>query len=220
MRLLLVRHAQTPSNVAGLLDTAVPGPGLTGLGLRQAAAIPGALREAGVDTIAVSHLHRTALTAAPLAQERGITPMPFDGLQEIEAGDLEMRGDKDSVHAYLSTAFAWARGELDERMPGSGVDGGTFFERYDAAVDRAARQAAASLVVVSHGAAIRVWASARVQGLGSELMHHTPLHNTAVIEAEGDPDAGWRLVRWSPEPAGGAALRMPVEADPTGEPAE
>ena len=40
MRLLLVRHGQTPSNVAGLLDTALPGPGLTALGTRQAAAIP------------------------------------------------------------------------------------------------------------------------------------------------------------------------------------
>ncbi|MCM1975585.1 histidine phosphatase family protein, partial [Streptomyces sp. G1] len=37
MRLLLVRHGQTPTNVDYLLDTAVPGPGLTELGLAQAA---------------------------------------------------------------------------------------------------------------------------------------------------------------------------------------
>lgn len=220
MRLLLVRHAQTPSNVAGVLDTAVPGPGLTALGRRQAAAIPGALRGHDVDLIAVSRLQRTSLTAAPLSHERGIEPVAFDGLQEIEAGDLEMRGDDASVRAYISTAFSWAQGELRERMPGSGMDGRAFFERFDDAVDRAARQAAASVVVVSHGAAIRVWSSVRVHGLDGELMEHTPLHNTAVIEAEGDPDAGWRLVRWSPEPAGGAALRMPEEADPTGEPVE
>ena len=29
MRLVLIRHGQTPSNVCGLLDTAPPGPGLT-----------------------------------------------------------------------------------------------------------------------------------------------------------------------------------------------
>ena len=220
MRLLLVRHAQSSSNGAGLLDTGVPGPGLTALGHRQAAAIPEALRSQGVDTIAVSRLQRTALTAAPLAADREIAPLALDGLQEIEAGDLEMRSDAESVRAYIATAFSWAQGDLRPRMPGADMDGGAFFERFDDAVDRAARQAAASLVVFSHGAAIRVWASGRVRGLGAELMEHTPLHNTALIEAEGDPDAGWSLVRWSPEPAGGAELRMTVEADPTGEPAE
>ena len=29
MRLLLIRHGQTPANVRGELDTAAPGPGLT-----------------------------------------------------------------------------------------------------------------------------------------------------------------------------------------------
>ena len=39
MRLTLVRHGQTPSNVLGLLDTAPPGPGLTDLGQLQAASV-------------------------------------------------------------------------------------------------------------------------------------------------------------------------------------
>src|SRR5699024_5083913 len=32
MRLLLIRHGQTPSNVEGILDAGYPGPGLTALG--------------------------------------------------------------------------------------------------------------------------------------------------------------------------------------------
>lgn len=43
MRLLLIRHGQTPSNLKHLLDTAAPGPGLTPLGQDQAAALPQAL---------------------------------------------------------------------------------------------------------------------------------------------------------------------------------
>ena len=35
MRLLLIRHGETPGNVLGQLDTAHPGPGLTDLGERQ-----------------------------------------------------------------------------------------------------------------------------------------------------------------------------------------
>ena len=45
MRLILVRHGQTPSNIERLLDTGAPGPGLTELGIgagRSAAAGPGA----------------------------------------------------------------------------------------------------------------------------------------------------------------------------------
>lgn len=38
-----VRHGQTPGNAAMLIDTAVPGPGLTALGQQQAQAIANAL---------------------------------------------------------------------------------------------------------------------------------------------------------------------------------
>lgn len=64
MRLILIRHGQTPSNVAFLLDTAVPGPGLTDLGEKQAAALPQTLADVDIDLLYVSTLTRTQLTAA------------------------------------------------------------------------------------------------------------------------------------------------------------
>lgn len=217
MRLYLVRHGQTPSNVAGSLDTGAPGPGLTALGRRQAAAIPVALRERAVDAVAVSPLVRTALTAAPLAAERGLDPVVIDGLQEIEAGDLEMRSDLPAVRSYVSTAFAWARGDVAARMPGAEHDGTAFFTRFDRAIAHAAALASEGVAVFSHGAAIRVWAAARVHGLDPALLEHSPLHNTAVVELEGD-EQGWELVGWSPDPAGGPQLLALSEEDPTGEP--
>ena len=54
MRLLLIRHGQTPGNVLGQLDTAFPGPGLTGLGERQAAALPEALADEDIEAIQAS----------------------------------------------------------------------------------------------------------------------------------------------------------------------
>ena len=39
MKLLLIRHAESESNVRKVLDTALPGPPLTHLGHRQAAAL-------------------------------------------------------------------------------------------------------------------------------------------------------------------------------------
>jgi probable phosphoglycerate mutase len=219
MRLLLLRHGQTPSNVRGLLDTASPGPGLTALGERQAAAVPHALRDRQIDAIAVSPLVRTSFTAAPLARARGIEPLVMDGLQEIEAGELEMAGEHEAHQRYLGTAFAWARGDLDRAMPG-GLDGRAFLGRYDAAVAKIAARGDDSVVLVSHGAAIRVWVSARVAGVDVDHVERTALANTGLVEIDGDPVAGWRLVSWSEAPVGGRELDAPAVDDPTGEPVE
>ena len=219
MRLLLLRHGQTPSNVHGLLDTAHPGPGLTALGERQAAAVPHGLRDREIDAIAVSPLVRTSLTAAPLALARGLEPLVVDGLQEIEAGDLEMAGAHEAHQRYLGAAFAWARGDVGRAMPG-GPDGRAFLGRYDAAVAQVAAWGGDSAVLVSHGAAIRVWVSARVAGVDVEHAERTALANTGLVEIEGDPVGGWRLVAWSPDPVGGRALDAPAADDPTGEPVE
>ncbi|QAY60287.1 histidine phosphatase family protein [Microbacterium protaetiae] len=219
MRLFLIRHGQTLSNVAGRLDTAAPGPGLTALGRRQAAAIPAALRDRDVDAVAVSPLIRTVETAAPLAAEHGLRPVMIDGLQEIEAAELEMRKDGSAVRTYVSTAFAWARGDTAVRMPGADADGTAFFTRFDRSIARATTLSRESVAVFSHGAAIRVWSAARVHGLDPELLQHSPLHNTAVVELEGD-EHGWELVQWSPDPAGGPQLLSLNEDDPTGEPVD
>lgn len=216
MRLLLVRHGQTPSNVAGLLDSARPGPGLTPLGTRQAGAIPGALEGETIDGIAISTLTRTALTAAPLAEQRGLEPIVIDDLREVESGDLEGATGTDAHRTYLETCFAWAHGDLAVRMPG-GPDGTEFFARFDGAVRAVADTGWASAVVVSHGAALRTWVAARVDGLDAVFIERTPLENTALIEIEGDPEQGWRFVRWSDGPVGGQHLTSVAADDPTGE---
>lgn len=215
MRLLLLRHGQTPSNVQGQLDTAMPGAGLTPLGFRQAEAVPLAFAAHPIDLIAVSPLLRTTLTAAPLAGTRGIEPEIFPGLREISAGDLEMRADPRSGRTYLDTAFAWASGDLSRRMPG-GESAREFFARYDGAVAEIAERGSETVVVVSHGAAIRVWAQSRVRGVEPAIAADQRFANTAFVEITGDPDGGWDLVRWHGDPAGGSALTADDAPDPTG----
>lgn len=216
MRILLLRHGQTPSNVHGLLDTGAPGPHLTQLGERQAASVPKVLAERRIDAVAVSPLTRTSLTAEPLVHRRGLTTTVYDGLREVEAGHLEMSGALADQAKYLETIFAWARGDLDQRMPG-GPDGTAFYERFDHAITSLASGGQESLVVVSHGAAIRAWTSARVKGLTADLLQHHTLGNTGAVDIEGDPDAGWRLIGWSQEPIGGRGLSTANADDPTGE---
>ncbi|MDQ0636247.1 broad specificity phosphatase PhoE [Arthrobacter pascens] len=221
MKLLLIRHGQTPGNVLGQLDTAHPGPGLTELGQRQAEAMARSLANEPIGALYASTLLRTQVTAAPLARLHGLKVEVMDGLHEIEAGALEKLTDHESHKRYLGTVFAWAAGDLDRRMP-AGPDGHEFFDRFDAAITRVAERAAqegdgAAAAVVSHGAAIRTWAGRRAADTDHEFAARHVLSNTGIVALEGDPDAGWTLVHWDGSPVGGLALADPTAEDPTGE---
>src|SRR5688572_4912282 len=166
MRLLLAPHGQTPYNLIGALDTAFPGAGLTDLGLRQAAAVPGVLEGDEVAGVYASVLVRTQLTAAPLAEVRRLDVVVEEGLEEISAGDFELRNDKDAILGYVHTVAGWIEGDLGRTMPG-GYDGHHFLGRYEGALRRIAESHADDELVVafSHGAAIRVF-TCLAMGLG------------------------------------------------------
>jgi broad specificity phosphatase PhoE len=214
MRLFLLRHGQTHGNVAGALDTAFPGLGLTELGQRQAVAAARALRDAGIGAIAISTLGRTGETAGPIAAELGLTPVEHDELREISAGDFEMRSDEDAILGYLGTVAHWLDGDLERRMPG-GETGTDFLERYDAAIASTCKVGVDAALVVSHGAAIRTWVTHRARGDHAPI--HEGLHNTGCITLDGSPDDGWTIVSWEREPIGGAWLDDTAAPDPTGE---
>lgn len=218
MRLLLIRHGQTPSNEAGALDTNEPGAPLTALGQAQAAAIPTALADETIAGIHRSRLLRTELTAAPLAEATGLTPQINPGLAEILAGDYDLRDDDEAVAAYRGAGQYWARGDRDHALPG-GEDGHTFFTRYDEAINEiaATHDPSATVAIVSHGAAIRVWATVAT-GLDPEELDARRLGNTGMVVVEGDPATGWRLRSWQVEPIGGAALNGDASHDVTANP--
>ncbi|MFE4546059.1 histidine phosphatase family protein [Streptomyces sp. NPDC056785] len=216
MRLILVRHGQTPSNVEFLLDTAAPGPGLTALGEKQAAALPQALAAEEIDALYASTLTRARLTAAPLASARGLEVRVREGIRELSAGDLEMlRGDTEQARAYLTTAFAWAAGDTALRMPG-GESGAEALGRFDTVVAEAAASGAGTVAMVSHGAAIRVWTAARARNVEVSFATGHRLDNTDVVILEGSPADGWTAVSWAGTPLGEAASGR--ESGPTGQP--
>jgi broad specificity phosphatase PhoE len=218
MRLLLIRHGQTPANVIGALSTRAPGPGLTALGEEQAAAVPRALGNESVDGVYASILLRTQLTSRPLTSALGMpdaTVLP--GLHEIEAGDLEDRTDAAAVRKYMEVAWAWGVGDLDPRMPGAG-DGTEFFARFDADVRTMAEaHPDGTAVAFSHGAAIRVWTAGRADNLPPNYAAFSNLDNTGVVILEGSPDVGWDVESWAGQPVGGMELHDPRADDVTGE---
>jgi broad specificity phosphatase PhoE len=189
MRLILIRHGQTSSNVGLLLDTAAPGADLNQTGREQAQTLVERLGAEMIEAIYASTLVRTQQTAAPLAEAHRLEVGVLADLREIGAGDFEMTADATN---YITTLMRWGAGDLDARIQG-GENATEFFVRYDTAIAHIAAAGHRTAVAVSHGAALRVWASARVPGF-TEAIGNGHLANTGLLIAEGSPDDGWTLV--------------------------
>ncbi|MBT1001190.1 phosphoglycerate mutase family protein [Paenarthrobacter sp. DKR-5] len=216
MRLILIRHGQTPSNVAQLLDTGVPGPELTELGRRQAAALPELLGNEGIGALFASNQLRAQLTAAPLADALGLDVLVRAGLREIAAGHLELRSDEEAVRSYMSTVHAWTSGELERAMPG-GPAGHETFSRFDAVVAEALGSGHDTVAMVSHGAMIRAWTAARAVNLGPDFLVRSQLGNTGVVVLDAT-DRRYEVLTWMGEPVVSPELAGSGADGPAGDP--
>jgi len=129
LRLLLVRHAESASNAALVLSSALPGPPLTALGHRQTVQLADDLTGEPVRTVCSSAALRAQQTAAPVAAAYDVPVEVVDGLQETFFGDLENRGDNDALVTFYRVYSAWLDGRLDIPMPG-GETGRQLVDRF------------------------------------------------------------------------------------------
>lgn len=203
MRLVLIRHGQTDSNLSGALDTAWPGCPLNATGQEQAVALVQKYRDSvGVKPrrIASSFIMRARQTAAPLADSWGLPVMVDPDLREIRAGYLEMSTTSEDTQTYLHTAISWVTGNLELQMPGAET-GEKTLERFDRAIARLCDgledDPEATVVAVIHGAIMRVWGANRIQGLTLDLLAQFPCQNSSLTMATGSPQTGWKGELWS-----------------------
>lgn len=196
LRLMLVRHGQTESNVQAALDSALPGPPLTELGVQQAAALADRLASQPVTGVYASAAVRARQTAQPVADVHRTEVTVLDGVHEVQAGDLEMRTDAASVGEYMQVVHRWMTGELDARMPGT-ENGHEIRARFTTALREVQDAHQDGLVVlVSHGGLIRLAAQWLVPEATDGLAEVGLLRNTGhlLLEADGD---GWRCLEWT-----------------------
>jgi broad specificity phosphatase PhoE len=199
-RLVLVRHGQSHANVERRLDTRPPGAELTDLGRDQARIFARELpHPAGM--IAHSVAVRAAQTAAEISDEIGVDAREFEGIHEVQVGDLEDRNDDDAIALFETIYQRWHEGDLDVPMPG-GETGNEVLDRYVPVLTQLRMRYLdndawhGDIVVVSHGAAIRL-VSAVLAGVEASfaLDHH--LANSEAVVLAPITDGRWSCVQWS-----------------------
>lgn len=196
MRLVLARHGQTPSNVQRKLDTLPPGPPLTDEGRQQALELATALTDEGIAAVYASTAVRAQQTAEPLATKLGMPVSVLDGVQEISVGDLEGRNDLDALRQFHEVYLRWADGDLDARAPG-GESAQDVIGRYRGALDGLlAEHTEDTVMLVSHGAAIRLVATHFARNIDADLGARSMLPNTGYVVLEHTGD-GWHCLSWT-----------------------
>ncbi len=198
-RLILVRHGQSHGNVERRLDTRPPGADLTDLGVSQAQAFARAQpRPPGLLLHSVAR--RAAQTASAIGTESGVTPREIVGVHEVQAGDLENRNDDDAIAEFNAIYQRWHEGELTVAMPG-GESGADVLDRYLPVLTDLRlrylddRDWTSDIVVVSHGAAIRL-AAATLAGVESSFVLEHHLANTEAVALAPITDGRWSCVHW------------------------
>ncbi len=198
-RLLLVRHGQSHGNVERRLDTRPPGADLTDLGVAQARDFARSrLEPPGLLLHSVAR--RAAQTAAAIGGELSVTPIEVDGIHEVQAGDLEDRSDDDAIAEFNRVYQRWLDGDLAVPMPG-GENGHEVLERYlPVILDLRQRYLddrtwTGDVVVVSHGAAIRL-AAATLAGVEHSFVLDHHLANTEAVALAPITDGRWSCVQW------------------------
>ncbi|MEN9711324.1 MAG: hypothetical protein RL441_1316 [Actinomycetota bacterium] len=84
---LLLRHARSTANAAGVLAGRMPGVQLDEVGISQAKQLADCLRDLSIEFIVHSDLERTKQTVSPLASASGITLREDQRLTECDYGD-------------------------------------------------------------------------------------------------------------------------------------
>jgi broad specificity phosphatase PhoE len=191
--LTFIRHAQSEANANGIVDTSVPGPGLSRDGQSQAQQLAHSHHD--FDAVYASTMARAQQTAAPLAAELGKQVEVLQGIQEINAGWFNGKPVSMDPSTYLLAPADWLRGDIQNSIPGS-ISGKEFNNQFTAAVNKIYNSGHSKPVVFSHLYAIEYWTLMNTTNAKDSLATSHPLPNTGRVVITGNPTNGWTLVDW------------------------
>lgn len=194
-----VRHAQSEGNVPGAgINTEVPGPNLTPLGVQQANDIAPGLADADFSSVYTSTMVRTAQTAAPMLAITGQTATADAGFNEISAGIFEGDPIDSGIGRifYFLIPLTWTLGLRSLPIP-LGEGGNEFEARVNGALDSVIANGGSDPVIFSHGATIMIWTMMNVDNPDIGLLLSHPLGNAEQVVITGNQEDGWTLVSYA-----------------------
>jgi 2,3-bisphosphoglycerate-dependent phosphoglycerate mutase len=172
--LVLIRHGETDMNRELRFQGHV-NVGLNAIGHEQARRLAARMAGEKADAVYVSDLLRARQTAAPIAGELALQPVPESGLREQHFGRVDgMRVD--DIQRHHPEAWAgWLRFEEDFAMP-EGESTRVFHARVMEAVQRVvASHPEQTVVVVTHGGVLdMIYRTARSLGLSGPRQSEIP----------------------------------------------
>jgi broad specificity phosphatase PhoE len=193
--LTFIRNAQSQANADGVIDTEIPGPGLTAQGKGEAQQVVHQAGHNQFDGIYASAMAEAQQTAAPLASELGKQVEVLNGLQSINAGWYNGKPETMASSTYMLAPADWINGDIQDSIPGS-VSGKQFNDQFTAAIQRIYNSGHHNSVVFSQGTAIMVWTLINTKNGKNSLLTSHPLPNIGHVVITGDPADGWTLVDW------------------------
>jgi broad specificity phosphatase PhoE len=196
-QLILVRHGETDDNARGVFQ-GQGGSGLNALGRDQASRLAARLapHRAAIAAVYASDLLRARETAEIVGRAVGREPVLDPDLREVFLGSWQGLGYKEIAERFPDEWAAWRNGVDFKR--GGGESYSELGARVSASIGRiAAAHPGETAVVVSHGAAIKVFI-AMVFGSGLESMRRFRVSiNTAVNLVERDAEGAYHLAIWN-----------------------
>jgi probable phosphoglycerate mutase len=167
-RLILVRHGETVHNVAGIAqgwnDSA-----LSEKGIAQVRSLAKRLRDCGATALYSSPLGRALSTARYIAEEVGLAVKTLDDLREMSYGTWEGRSFLD-VRRDDEPAYQRWIADADAACPG-GESHNDVLRRMQRAFETIDRDASGTAIVVTHGTAIRIGATALLAAPAGTARH-------------------------------------------------
>jgi probable phosphoglycerate mutase len=150
--------------------------------------------------IAHSIATRAVQTAQDISAQVSLGTHVFEGIHEVQVGDLEGSSDEAAHDEFNAIYRRWHAGELDLALPG-GETGRQVLDRYVPVLDQLRMRYLdddawhGDIVVVSHGAAIRL-VSAVLSGVDSEFAVDHHLANTESVVLAPVTDGRWSCLQW------------------------
>jgi broad specificity phosphatase PhoE len=196
VRIVLVRHGETVSNVEGRWQGQSDSP-LTDRGRAQAEQLAAALTDEPLAAVYSSDLGRAMDTALVVAAPHAVKVTPEARLREIHVGEWSGLNRQEIDARFADMRLAWAERPATMRLPG----GETLHEAQERALEFFAEvmpaHAGETVLLVVHGA---IGQAILVQAMGGtidDLWLKERLDNCQISRLEWTAELGLRLIELS-----------------------